>query len=308
MICLIALIIFGILAIFSASYRPLAKEAFDCVLRKVTFRKCKTNLDERLKSQLTGKLMTKSPKVASFTYKHFVIISWIFTLLLIGSLAYSAYSVYNYVQYGNCYGPEDTGAFCPLTALSGEQTSNYQSDYSEETIFPSADDDPSIGPEDAKVTVIEFGCYMCPYTKKAEPIVKELLKEYEGKIRFVFRDFPLPQHSETNLHAIAANCANEQGKFWEYHDELFNYQEECRNSTDHKAMVIGFANDLSLDINKFESCLASDKYLSEVENDIEAGKMAKIKGTPTFFINNRTIIGPKPIKAFKEIINEELRR
>src|SRR3989344_8730353 len=171
MICLIALIIFGVLAIFSASYRPLAKEAFDCVLRKVTFRKCKTNLDERLKSQLTGKLMAKSPKIASFTYKHFVIISGVFTLLLIGSLAYSAYSVYNYTQYGNCYGPEDTGAFCPLTALSGETNSNYESTYNGPVVMPGVDDDPYMGPENAKVTIIEFGCYMCQYTKKAEPIV-----------------------------------------------------------------------------------------------------------------------------------------
>ena len=308
MICLVALLVFGVLAIFSASYRPLAKEAFDCVLRKVTFRKCKTNLDERLKSQLTGKLMVKSPKVASFTYKHFVIISWLFTILLIGSMAYSAYSVYNYTQYGNCYGPEDTGAFCPLTVLSGETNSNFESDYTGPIIFPNADDDPFIGPEDAKVTIIEFGCYMCPYTKKAEPIVKELLNTYEGKIKFVFRDFPLQQHGETKLHAMAADCANDQGKFWEYHDELFAYQEECRNSTDHKAMVMSFAENINLDIPQFEACLDSNKYLSEIEKDIEDGKKAKIYGTPTFFINNRTIVGPKPIKAFKEIIDEELKK
>jgi len=308
MICIIALVIFGFLSIFSATHRPLAKEALDCVLRKMTFRPCKTDLDKRLKSEFTGKIMRTSPKLASITYKHFELISWIFVIIFISSLAYSSYSVYNYVQYGNCYGPEDTGLFCPLTALSGETNSNYESTYTGPVIIPDVDDDPFIGPENAKVTVIEFGCYMCPYTKKAQSIVKELLTTYDGKIKFVFRDLPLPQHSETKLHSLAANCANEQGKFWEYHDKLFEDQLECKNATDHKAMVIGFAKDLNLDVNKFELCLNSNKYLSEVENDIEAGKLAKIQGTPTFFINNRTIIGPKPIKAFKEIINEELRR
>lgn len=308
MICLIALFLFGILSIFSATHRPLFKEALDCVLKKATFRPCRTNLDQRLKSQFTGMIMKKSPKLASITYKYFTILSWIFIILLLTSLAYSTYSVYNYVQYGNCYGPEETDAFCPLSVLSGETSSDYDSDYTGPQIIPTIDDDPSIGPDDAKVTIIEFGCYMCQYTKKAQPIVKELLETYEGQIKFVFRDFPLPIHKETKLHAIAANCANEQDKFWEYHNKLFENQEECKLATDHKSMILNIAKDVNLDIEKFEECLDSNKYIDEVENDIDAGKKAEIYGTPTFFINNRTIVGPKPIKAFKKIIDEELKK
>jgi len=308
LICVIALIVFGILAVFSASYRPLAKEAWDCVLRRITLRKCESGLNERLRSQIAGRLMTKSPKTAALVFRHFELLSWILVLLTISSLGYGAYGAYNYYQYGNCYGPEDSTSFCPFAAFDGETNSGFESDYAGEMVFPTADDDPAIGPEDAKVTMIEFGCYMCPYTKEAEPIVNELLKEYEGKIRFVFRDFPLPSHEETRLHAVAADCALEQGKFWEMHDKFFEMQDECRAAEDHWLMVDNAAKGIGLDFEKFAECVDSGKYDKEVEKDINDGIKAKIVGTPTFFINNRTITGPKPIKAFEAIIEEELEK
>lgn len=120
MICLIALIVFGFLAIFSATHRPLAKEALDCVLRKTTFRPCKTNLDQRLRSQFTGMIMKRSPKLAGFTFKYFTILSWIFVLLLTLSTVYSGIGIYNYVKYGNCNGPHNA-AFCIFNPVdSGE--------------------------------------------------------------------------------------------------------------------------------------------------------------------------------------------
>jgi len=122
MICIIALVVFAVLGIFSVSYRPLAKEAFDCVFRKVTFRKCKTDLDKRLKSQLTGKLMTKSPKLASFTYKHFVVLSWVLTLLFILSTIYTGIGIYNYAKYGDCNGPH-SDQFCIFNPTGSEELS-----------------------------------------------------------------------------------------------------------------------------------------------------------------------------------------
>lgn len=111
MICLIALPVLGIMGIFSAKHRKLAKEAFDCVFRKVTFRKCQTNLDQRIKTGITGKLMTKTPKFASFTHKNFEIISLLFVILLITSFYFSAAGLYNYFNYGNCNGPH-SDEFC----------------------------------------------------------------------------------------------------------------------------------------------------------------------------------------------------
>lgn len=121
MICVLALIVFGALGIFSATHRAVAKEAFDCVFRRVTFRKCKTGLDKRLKSQVTGLFMRKSPKTASFVYKNFEVISWAFTILLIFSTVSSGIGMYNLVIYGSCDPHSTTCIFNPGELTCGSQ-------------------------------------------------------------------------------------------------------------------------------------------------------------------------------------------
>jgi hypothetical protein len=101
MICLIALVVFGILGIFSAAYRKVAREAFDCVFRRITLRKCETGLDQRIKSKMTSKL-SNIPRLARFFYRHFEAISWFFTILMIVSLIFSVQSVYNLAVHGTC--------------------------------------------------------------------------------------------------------------------------------------------------------------------------------------------------------------
>jgi hypothetical protein len=115
MICLLSMIVFGILAIFSASYRPLAKEAFDCVFRRFTLRKCQSGLDVRVKSKIVGKLMSRSPKMARGVYRYFEFVSWIFVLLFFVSLAFSVSAVYNLVVYDNCNGPDADPETCFFT-------------------------------------------------------------------------------------------------------------------------------------------------------------------------------------------------
>lgn len=126
-ICFVALIVFAILGIFSATHRIIAKEAFECVFLKMTLRPCKSGLDRRLKSQITGKLLRKNPKAGKFVFKHFELISWIFTIIMIVSMIYSAVSIYNYAVYGNCEGQDATGVCIynqvgdAITGTSGEQ-------------------------------------------------------------------------------------------------------------------------------------------------------------------------------------------
>lgn len=124
MICVIALVVFAILGVFSVSHRRLAKEAFDCVFRRITFRPCRTDLNKRIKSRITGKLMKRSPRLARGVYKNFELISWIFLILLIVSLFFSARSVYFLVKYNNCSGPD--GGVCILTDLTDEKTCSEQ--------------------------------------------------------------------------------------------------------------------------------------------------------------------------------------
>ncbi len=122
MICVLALVVFAVLGIFSASHRSLAKEAFDCVFKKITFRRCTTGFDKKIKSQITGLFMRKSPRAAGFVYKYFEVISGVFVILLIVSLFFSAQGIYNYAVYGNCNGPHDD-SFCIFNPLGTDEVS-----------------------------------------------------------------------------------------------------------------------------------------------------------------------------------------
>jgi len=117
MICIIALIVFGILGIFSATHRKIALEAFDCIFRRITIRPCNSGLDERLKSQIIGRLMGRTPKFARFSYRHFEAISWLFTILMVVSIIYTSLGIYSYVMYGNCNG-ENSQEACVYEGLS----------------------------------------------------------------------------------------------------------------------------------------------------------------------------------------------
>lgn len=165
----------------------------------------------------------------------------------------------------------------------------------------SADDDPAKGPADAKVTIIEFSDYQCPYCSRGEATMKQIEEAYGSDVRIVFRDFPLSFHENAQKSAEAAQCANEQGKYWEYHDKLFANQ----NALD-TASLKSYAVELGLDTQKFNSCVDTSKYAEEVKKDINDGKAAGVQGTPAFFINGRLVSGAQPFANFKKIIDEEL--
>jgi hypothetical protein len=123
-VCFIALFVFGFLAIFSAKYRPFAKEAFNCVFKRMTLRKCDTGFDKKLKAKITGKLMRKNLKFGSFIYRYFEAISWGFTAVLVFSLVFSAIAIYNIAVYQNCNGPGST--YCPVTGTTGVECPQVQ--------------------------------------------------------------------------------------------------------------------------------------------------------------------------------------
>ena len=123
-LCFIALPVLLILGIFSVKYRILAKDALECIGRTITFRKCKSQLDERIKANLTGKIIKRSPKLGLFFYRNFQLISTIFMILMIGSLFFSVTGFFNYIKYGNCNGPNSDGTFCIYSDILGTQKIN----------------------------------------------------------------------------------------------------------------------------------------------------------------------------------------
>lgn len=168
----------------------------------------------------------------------------------------------------------------------------------------SEDDDPYIGSENAPVVIIEFSDYQCPFCQRFyKQTEKRLLEEYRGKIKLVYRDFPLEQIHPLALNAsVAANCAGEQGKYWELHDLLFeNVQEWSKTGNFTK-----YAMELGLDVDKFEACLSNKSMVDEVRKDLQDGLKAGVTGTPTFFINGIPVTGAQPYEVFKQIIDQEL--
>jgi len=161
-----------------------------------------------------------------------------------------------------------------------------------------------LGDANAKVTIVEFSDFQCPYCGR---FYSESLPQIEenyvktGKVKIVFRHFPLSFHPYAQKASEATECANEQGKFWEYHNKLFENQ-GALTITDLKQ----YATDLGLDATKFNACLDSGKMASEVQKDFNAGQQYGVSGTPAFFVNGVSIVGAQPYAAFQQLIEQQL--
>jgi len=163
------------------------------------------------------------------------------------------------------------------------------------------DDDPSKGPADAKVTIVQFAEYQCPYCGKANTTVNELLKNYDGKIHVVFRDFPLSFHPRAIPAAVAANCAGAQGKYWDMHDLLMDHQRQLEDTD-----LEGYAKQVGVDMDQWKTCLSDPKIKQEISADMAAGSAVGVSGTPAFFINGIMLSGALPYDMFSQIIDKEL--
>ena len=164
-------------------------------------------------------------------------------------------------------------------------------------------DAPVKGPSSAKVTIVEYSDFQCPFCSKAAVTVADLEKKYGKKIKIAFKNFPLPFHNQAKLAAEAAQCAKEKdGKyFWKLHDAMFADQSKL-----DKTNLLATAKKIGLNEAEFKTCLESGKYKNVIESDIAEGQKLNIKSTPTFFVNGKIINGAQPIEVFTEVIEEEL--
>ena len=160
---------------------------------------------------------------------------------------------------------------------------------------------PALGAKDAPVTIVEFTDFQCPFCRATEATLKQLRGKYGDKIRLVHMDYPLPFHSHAIDAAKAARCANEQGKFWQYHDALFADQSKLA-PTDLK----NTAKTLGMNSAKFDTCFDSASFDSQIKADQAAGEKVGVDGTPAFFIDGRPLTGAQPVPKFEELIDDEL--
>jgi protein-disulfide isomerase len=168
----------------------------------------------------------------------------------------------------------------------------------------SAEGAPFKGPADAPITIVEFSDFQCSYCKRVVNVLEQVLERYPDQVKLAFRDFPIANiHPHAEKAAEAAHCAAEQGKFWEFHDLLFEKQDTIptTNFAEH-------AKALGLEVTTFQTCIDGRKYQEKVERNYAAGVKAGVSGTPAFFINGRLLSGAQPLEAFKTVIDEELER
>ena len=163
---------------------------------------------------------------------------------------------------------------------------------------------PVRGAAEAPVTVVEFSDFECPFCKQMQGTLQQLLERYPGKVRLVYRDLPLETiHPYARRAAEAARCAQDQGKFWDYHDILFTKAPKLAPDD-----LKQYAAEVGLDAVEFEACLGQGIHSTAVQHDVDESKRLGITGTPAFFINGRPLQGAQPIEAFTQVIEDELTR
>ncbi len=167
-----------------------------------------------------------------------------------------------------------------------------------------------MGNENAKVTVVEFTDFQCPYCKRYfDQSFDQLIKEYvqTGKVRYVARDLPLEFHPNAHLAAEAARCSGDQGKYFEFHSQLFTNQDTWAEASDAGKLFNSYAAKLGLDRTKFANCLTNGEKKAAVDADLALAQKAGMNGTPSFIINGKVLIGAQPYSAFQAMINEALK-
>ncbi len=304
MICILAFVVLSILGIFSATHRLLAKEALDCVLRRITLRPCTTGFNEKIKAQILGKVLGRSEVAAKFLNKHFELFSWILFLTMIASIFWTGKGLVNYYMYGSCNGLNKSG-FCALdpkgennkVSQAGGSCATGEGDESKVTL---AGVDLTLFPTintGSKDEVVLIGCYSCDYTRKAYPLVKKLISE--NKVNYTFAHYPVKE--ETLYLLPIGYCAykQDQNKYWQLNDKLFSSE---KSDIARKEFVDTLLKDVGYDVDAINSCSTSSETNSAVVARRITLEKTNIYGTPLVFINGKGLVGPKPYRVYERIL------
>jgi len=300
MFCILAFTVLGILGIFSATSRALAREALDCVARRVTLRPCTTGFDERLKAKILGSVITRSETAARVLNRNFELLSWVFFLLMIGSSALALRGMYLFYVTGSCNGVNQS-AFCVFDPTGQNSKVSVASTMcklkppgiAEVTLngvdlsgFPVL----NAGRKDA---IVMIGCYACEYSRKLYPRIKDLVRE--SKARFTFVDYPVKVR--TDLMARLGRCVyrQDQAKFWQLNDVLFAAE---RADLDDAAFAQRTIAGLGLAPAAINRCLEDPATEEAVSKQLDEIASTNIYGTPTVFVNNHPFVGPKPYRVY----------
>ncbi len=169
------------------------------------------------------------------------------------------------------------------------------------TNVPIPEGEPSIGPKNAKVTVVEFSDFQCPYCQKSHPGVQQLIDEYKDRVRFVYRDYPIETHARARQSALAARCVGEQDRFWEYANNLMTSSGTLLDDD-----LLSRVQKVGGDVKKFRDCYESRRFDEAIDKSFHDAKRLGLRGTPTFFVNGRSFYGAQTYDSLKALVEEEL--
>lgn len=300
MFCIIAFIVLSILGIFSASNRVLAREALDCVLKRITLRPCTTGFDQKMKAKILGTVIGHSEKAARFINRHFELLSWIFFILLLSSSILAINGTYLFYRYGSCNGLNQTGVCLydpkgesnkvstidtncdPSTENSSELTLNGVN----QTLFP-------VKNNQAKDELFFIGCYECEFTQKVYPLIQDLIDQYD--VRYTFAHFPTK--GDTEYLSEIGECVYQQRpeKYWEFNDALFATNE---SNLENKEYINQLIKEMGIDLNSIQACLFDPQIKIKVKQQVVELEKTGLYGTPTIFINGNPLVGPKPYRVY----------
>ena len=300
MFCIVALIVLSILGIFSATNRALAREALDCVLRRVTFRPCTTGFDQKMKAKILGKVLGRSEKAAIFISKNFELLAWIFFILSVASLFFTLRGLFFFYQYGSCNGLNQTGVcvFDPKgenSKVSNVANScNINSGGNNDLTLNSVD--LSLFPvknADAKDKLVFIGCYECEYTRKAYPLIQQLIKDFS--VSYTFAHYPTK--SDTNYLGELGMCIyqQDQDKYWKFNDAIFASDLNKLGDQNYINQVL---TDLDVDNSKIQLCMFGPQIKELIASQVQELEKTHLYGTPTIFINGEALVGPKPYRVY----------
>jgi len=160
---------------------------------------------------------------------------------------------------------------------------------------------PSFGPSTAKVTIVEFSDFQCPFCSQAAEVTKLLREKYTSNVRFVFRQFPLPFHPNAKAAAESALAAHAQGKFWQFHDTLFANQSKLA-----KGDLTDYAKQTGLNLTAYKAAVDGGKFTAAVEADVALGESVGVNGTPTLFVNGKRVANATDFAAVSEVVDAAL--
>jgi len=241
-------------------------------------------------TSLTTPVAAQTSETVTFKRSHFYAIMVVF--------AFAVGILVGYIAWGRALPAQQVAA-----SAQQAQAAQAQQDTSFTRYEVPTDGYPSFGPKDAKIVLVEFSDFQCPYCKRwHQEVYQPLLAAYPGQIRLVYRNLPLTSiHPDAMSAAVASMCANEQGAYWPYHDKLFSDAYGL-----NKDAYVKYASDLGLDTSAFATCIDSGKFDDFIQKDSDFALNLGVRSTPTFFINGLAVVGAQPLDVFKQVIDKEL--